>query len=177
MATRKRGLAFPAAIEQQFEADTRARRCQRVTTGILVSAVIYNLFLIADWLLVPDVLWRAVAIHFGVVTPWMLAAAWIISRGPSRFTREVLATSIPLVIILQIDYGFATTTSSYAEHYQYVVIPTLLYANVSLHRLAFRFALAITAAIALCHAVLVLTVGHLSGAAAALPDVDKRAVA
>src|SRR5262245_10236703 len=87
MARRKRSLAFPPAIEQQFEADTHARRCQRVTTDILVSVVIYNLFLIADWLLVPDVLWRAVVIHFGLVTPWMLGAAWTISRGPSRLTR------------------------------------------------------------------------------------------
>ena len=91
MARRKRGsLAFPDAIEQQFETDTQARRCQRVTIGILVSAVIYNLFLIADWLLIPDVFWRAAAIHFGLVTPWMLAAAWIISREPSRFVREYL---------------------------------------------------------------------------------------
>jgi diguanylate cyclase (GGDEF)-like protein len=168
MATRMRGLAFPAAVEQQFETDTQARRCQRVTTGILVSAVIYNLFLIADWLLVPDVFWRAVAIHFGIVTPWMLGAAWIISRQPSRFTREALAASIPLVIILQIDCGFAITTSGYAEHYQYVVIPTLLYANVSLHRLKFPFALAVTGAIVLFHAALVVTVGHVSGPAAAM---------
>ena len=164
MARRKRGsLAFPDAIEQQFETDTQARRCQRVTIGILVSAVIYNLFLIADWLLIPDVFWRAAAIHFGLVTPWMLAAAWIISREPSRFVRETLAASVPLVIILQIQLGFATTTSEFAAHYQYVVIPTLLYANVSLHRLAFPFALAVTGTIVLCHSVLALTVGHLQG--------------
>ena len=63
MARRKRGLTFPTAIEQRFETDTQARRCQRITIGILVSAVIYNLFLIADWLLIPDVFWRAAAIH------------------------------------------------------------------------------------------------------------------
>jgi diguanylate cyclase (GGDEF)-like protein len=168
MAVRKRGLAFPAAIEQRFETDTQARRCQHVTLGILVSAVIYNLFLIADWLLVPDVFWQAMAIHFGIVTPWMLAAAWIIARQPSRFVREALAASIPLVIILQIDYGFATTKSGLAEHYQYVVMPTLLYANVSLHRLKFPFALAVTTAIVLFHGALVLTVGQVSGPAAVM---------
>jgi len=162
MARRKRGIAFPPAIERQFEADTQARRCQRLTTGILVSVAIYNLFLIADWLLVPDVFWRAVALHFGLVTPWMLAAAWIIHKQPSRFIREALAASVPLIIILQIDYGFATTTSAHAAHYQYVVIPTLLYANVSLHRLAFPFALAVSATIVLGHSLLVLMVGHLS---------------
>src|SRR3977135_227117 len=162
MAGRKRRLAFPSPIEQQFQSDTAPRRGQRLTTGILVSAVIYNLFLLGDWLLVPDVLWRATVLHLGLVTPWMLIAAWIISWGPSPLAREGLAASIPLAIIFQIDYGFAITASEYAGHYQYVVIPTLLYANVSLHRLTFPFALAVTGAIVLVHSLLVLCAGNVS---------------
>jgi len=162
MARRRRGLAFPAAIERRFESDTAARRCQRLRRGILVSILIYNLFLIADWLLVPDVFWRATAIHLCIVTPWMLTAVWLISRQPSRLVRESIAASIPLVIILQIHYGFATTTSASAADYQYVVIPTLLYTNISLHRLIFPFALSVTAAIVVVHAVLVLTLDHAS---------------
>ena len=165
---RKRGFSFPPVIERQFETDTHARRCERLITGILVSAVLYNVFLIADWLLVPDVLWIATLLHFSVVTPWMLTAAWLISRRPSPFVRESLAASVPLLIILQIDYGFALTTSENAAHYQYVVIPTLLYTNVSLHRLTFPFARAVTAAIVLCHATLVLTAGYLSGVVAVM---------
>jgi diguanylate cyclase (GGDEF)-like protein len=165
---RKRRLAFPAAIEQQFEADTTVPRCQRLTTGILVSAAIYNLFLLADWLLVPDVFWRAVVLHLCIVTPWMLVAAWLISKRPAPFVRECIAASVPLVIILQIDYGLATTTSETAAHYQYVVIPTLLYTNVSLHRLVFPFARAVTAAIVLCHAAMALTVAYLSGVVATM---------
>jgi diguanylate cyclase (GGDEF)-like protein len=168
MAGRKRRLAFPSPIEQQFQSDTAPRRCQRLTIGILVAAAIYNVFLIADWLLVPDVLWRASVLHFGLVTPWMLTAAWIISRGPSRLVREGLAASIPLVIIFQIDYGFVTTTSEYAGHYQYVVIATLLYANVSLHRLPFQFALPVTSIIVVAHTALVLLSGHVPAGVAAI---------
>jgi diguanylate cyclase (GGDEF)-like protein len=165
---RKRGIAFPPAIERQFEADTHARRCERLTIGILVSAVIYNFFLVADWLLVPDVFWLAVALHFGLVTPWMLTAAWLMTRGPTPFARDALAASVALIIILQIDMGFALTTHASAAHYQYVVIPTLLYTNVSLHRLSFPFARAVTAAILVCHASLVLTAPYLTGAVAAM---------
>jgi diguanylate cyclase (GGDEF)-like protein len=165
---RKRGITFSPSIERQFEADTHVRRCERLTTGILVSAVLYNCFLVADWLLVPDVLWRAILLHFGVVTPWMLAAAWLVSRRPRPFMRECLAASIPLVICLQIDYGFATTTSASAAQYQYVIIPTLLYTNVSLHRLVFPFARAVTAAILILHSALVLTVPFLTGHVAIL---------
>ena len=161
MSGPKGGLTFPPAIEQQFDNDTQARRCQRLTKGILVSAAIYNLFLIGDWLLVPDVFWRAVALHFGLVTPWMLVAAWIIARRPRPVIREALAASVPLAIILQIDTGFALTTSAAAAHYQYVVIPTLCYINVSLHRLTFSFALAVSAIVVAAHAILVLTSGLL----------------
>ena len=137
---RARSFGFPSDIERQFEADTHAKRCKRLTTGLLVSAPLYNLFLLADWLLVPDVMRIATWLHFGFVTPWMLLAAWLVSRKPKPFVRECLAASVPLLIILQIDLGFALTTSAGAAHYQYVVIPTLLYTNVSLHRLEFRFA-------------------------------------
>jgi diguanylate cyclase (GGDEF)-like protein len=165
---RRRTIAFPPEIERQFEADTNASRCRRLTLGILVSAVLYNCFLIADWLLVPDVLRLASWLHFVVVTPWMLSAAWLISKRPSPFVREFLAASVPVLIILQIDTGFAFTVSESAAHYQYVVIPTLLYANVSLHRLVFRFAQSVTAIILVCHAVLILSVSYLSGPVAAM---------
>jgi diguanylate cyclase (GGDEF)-like protein len=163
-----RTIAFPAALEQQFEQDTEQRRCARLKVGILVSAVLYNFFLIADWLLVPDVLRIATLLHFSVVTPWMLFAAWVMTRRPRPFVRECLAASVPMLIILQIDYGFASTTSESAAHYQYVIIPTLLYANVSLHRLAFPFARAVTAAVVICHAAVVLSASYIAGPVAAM---------
>jgi diguanylate cyclase (GGDEF)-like protein len=166
--SRKSAITFPSAIERQFEVDTNANRCRRLTVGILVSAVLYNCFLIADWLLVPDVLRLASWLHFAVVTPWILVAAWLIARRPSPFVRECLAASVPVLIILRIDTGFGITTSESAAHYQYVVIPTLLYTNVSIHRLAFRFARAVTAVILLCHVALVLSASYLSGPTAAM---------
>jgi diguanylate cyclase (GGDEF)-like protein len=168
MAQGRRTIAFPAALERQFEQDTQDRRCARLKVGILVSAVLYNFFLIADWLLVPDVLRAATLLHLGLVTPWMLIVAWAMARGPRPLVRECLAASAPLFIILQIDYGFASTISESAAHYQYVVIPTLLYANVSLHRLPFRFARVVTAAIVICHGAVVLSVGYISNPVAAM---------
>ncbi|HEX7562986.1 MAG TPA: diguanylate cyclase [Bradyrhizobium sp.] len=164
----RRTIAFPAALERQFEQDTQERRCARLRVGILVSAVLYNFFLIADWLLVPDVLRAATLLHLGLVTPWMLFAAWAMTKHPRPFVREGLAASVPLFIILQIDYGFASTTSESAAHYQYVVIPTLLYANVSLHRLTFRFARVVTAVIVICHAAVVLSANYISNPVAVM---------
>lgn len=168
MGKGRRTIAFPAALEQQFDEDTQERRCARLRVGILVSAVLYNCFLIADWLLVPDVLRVATLLHFCLVTPWMLFAAWAMTKRPRSFVRECLAASVPLLIFLQIDYGFASTTSESAAHYQYVIIPTLLYANVSLHRLSFSFARAVTAAVVLCHAAVILLASYIAGPVAAM---------
>jgi hypothetical protein len=69
---------------------------------------------------------------------------------------------------LQIDYGFASTASENAAHYQYVIIPTLLYANVSLYRLAFSFARAVTVAVVICLAAVVLSVNYIAGPVAVM---------
>jgi diguanylate cyclase (GGDEF)-like protein len=168
MGKGRRPLAFPAALERRFEEDTQERRCTRLRVGILVSAVLYNFFLIGDWLLVPDVLRLAALLHLCLITPWMLLAAWAMTKRPRPFIRECLAASVPLLIVLQIDYGFASTTSESAAHYQYVIIPTLLYANVSLHRLAFPFARAVTAAVVVCHAAVILSANYIAGPVAAM---------
>ncbi len=168
MGQRRRTIAFPAALERQFEEDTQERRCARLRVGLLVSAVLYNFFLIADWLLVPDVFRVATLLHLCLVTPWMLFAAWAMTKRPRPFIRECVAASVPLLIVLQIDYGFSVTTSESAAHYQYVIIPTLLYANVSLHRLAFRVARAVTAAVVICHAAVILSASYIAGPVAAM---------
>lgn len=164
---RGRSIHFPSAIERQFEADTHVKRCKRLTIGLLVSAPLYNLFLLGDWLLVPDVIGLAIWLHFVIVTPWMLLAAWIVSRRPNPFVRECIAASVPLLIILQIDLDFSVTTSASAAHYQYVVIPTLLYTNVSIHRLEFRFARVVSGAILALHTTLILSASYISPAVAA----------
>jgi diguanylate cyclase (GGDEF)-like protein len=107
-------------------------------------------------------------LHLCLVIPWMLFAAWAMTKRPRPFVRECLAASVPLFIVLQIDYGFASTASENAAHYQYVIIPTLLYANVSLHRLAFPFARAVTAAAVICHATVVLSANYIAGPVAAM---------
>jgi diguanylate cyclase (GGDEF)-like protein len=171
-ARRTRAIRFPTDIERQFALDTHAKRCQRLSNGLFVSTPLYNLFLLADQLLVPDIMWLAVWLHAAVVTPWMLLAAWLISRRPTPFVRECLAASVPLLIIAQIDLGFALTTSESAAHYQYVVIPTLLHTNVSVHRLEFRAARAVTAAILVLHTALVLWASYISAAVAAITIIQ-----
>jgi diguanylate cyclase (GGDEF)-like protein len=169
---RAHSIGFPLPIERRFESDMQSKRCKRLIVGLLVSAPLYNLFLLADWLLVPDVMRMVTWLHFGIVTPWMLLAAALISRKPAPFVRECLATSVPLLIIWQIDLGFASTTNPNAAHYQYVVVPLLLYTNVSILRLKFHFARAVTAVILLLHSALVLWASYIPAPVAATIIVE-----
>ena len=56
IATRHKGLAFPDWLERQFEHDIRRRRAQRLRAAIPTIVIIYNLFLIPDWMLVGDMI-------------------------------------------------------------------------------------------------------------------------
>lgn len=163
--------AFPTEIEEQFEVSRLARRCKRLSASLVISALLYNLFLVAELLLLPDVFWLCIALHLLVVTPWMLAAAWAISKAPAPILRESLAASIPVLMVLQIDVCLALTTSSGATHYQYLAIPILLYTNVSLHRLDYRFARIVTVLILVLHCGFVLAVNPSALAATVIAQV------
>mgnify|MGYP006325330297 CR=1 FL=1 len=49
------GLGFPAALEQRFVNDGYLERLRYAIRTALFALAMYDLFLIADWLLLPDV--------------------------------------------------------------------------------------------------------------------------
>ena len=124
-----KGLNFPDWLERQFEQDTRRRRAQRLRAAIPSIAVIYNLFLVPDWMLVGDKIMIAIILHFAVVTPWILLTGWITKDDSPKFLREGMAASIPVAIVLQILVSFVLTSSPDADHYQYFVLLVVLFTN------------------------------------------------
>ncbi len=159
---RQKGLTFPGWLEAQFEQDTRRRRADRLRRTTPYTVVIYNLFLIPDWILAGDKLNVAIALHFALVTPWILLVGWLMTDRLSRRAREGLTASIPVLIVLQILVSFVLTRSPDADHYQYFVLLTLLFANTVL-RLPFAFALAASCAILVAHAAAVAATSHFAG--------------
>lgn len=158
----KRSTKFPPELERRFEADNSDRRCNRLARGVLLLMTSYNLFVIVDYLLLPDIWIVSALLHFGLVTPWMLLAAYLISRRPQPFAREFIAATIPILVFLQIDICFYLTKCEIAAHYQYVVILTIFYTNISVHRLQFRFALGVTSFAVVCHCGVLSTVSYVS---------------
>jgi diguanylate cyclase (GGDEF)-like protein len=165
IGARHRGLIFPSWLERQLEHDTRRRRAQRLRSAVPTIAVIYNLYLLPDWLLVGDKIEIALILHFAVVTPWILLTGWFIKDDSPKLLREGLAASIPVAIVLQILVSFVLTSSVNGSHYQYFVMLVVLFTN-TVQRLPFRYAIVVSGLILACHALAVAVSGHLSGPAA-----------
>src|ERR1700743_630698 len=81
-------LRFPSALERQFERETFASRSRGLAVGGLVGLVIYELLLISDRWLTPDVSSTAQGIRLGVVTPIELVSILFLWAGLSYFWRE-----------------------------------------------------------------------------------------
>ncbi len=160
IAKRQKGLNFPAWLERQFEHDTRRRRAQRLRAAIPSTAVIYNLFLGPDWMLVGDKITIAIILHFAIVTPWIILTGWLTKDDSPRLLREGMAASIPVAIVLQILVSFVLTSSPDASHYQYFVLLVVLFTN-TIQRLPFRYAVVVSSTIVVCHSLAVFISGHM----------------
>jgi diguanylate cyclase (GGDEF)-like protein len=157
----RKGLAFPAWLERHYERGTCRRRCSRLRLYTHCTVFIYNLFLIPDWLLVPDTIWLALILHFAVVTPWMFFVAWLVGRETRTRVREGAAASVPVAIVLQILTIFWFSSSADLGHYQYFVLLTVLFTNTVL-RLPFPYAVGVSICVAVLHGAVVIASAHLS---------------
>lgn len=160
IAARHTGLTFPDSLERRLEHDTRRRRAQRLRAAIPALAIIYNLFLIPDWMLVGDVINVALILHFVVVTPWILLTGRLTKDDSPKLLREGMAASIPIAIALQILVSFVLTSSPDADYYQYFVLLVVLFTN-TIQRLPFRYAVVVSSSIIACQSLAIVISGHM----------------
>ena len=158
IAEPRKRLAFPPAFEKIYEQQMEGYRRKVMTRGVLPAIVIYNVFLIADLLLLPETLLLAAVLHFAIVTPIILAAAFSYTRTKRHWLRELLAAVIPFMMIAQIMFVYARNEGVAADQYQYLAIMIVIYMNVNL-RFGFRLAVASTLLLMVSY-LAVLLPGH-----------------
>jgi hypothetical protein len=73
-------LFFTSRLEQHFLADTLNARKNRFFIMGVITIFIYNLFLITDREMLPDVYLTAWKIRLGIVTPAMVICLFIMRR-------------------------------------------------------------------------------------------------
>ncbi|MDB5506891.1 MAG: Diguanylate-cyclase [Devosia sp.] len=99
-------LRFPRALEARFECDTGAARTRHLISRSLIGLLLFNVFLLSDYKLMPDTIWLAAVLRLLVVTPFVLAIMVCTAKRPPAWMREslqgvalVLAAAVPPIVI------------------------------------------------------------------------------
>lgn len=107
-------LLFPKKLEEQFVHDMPRSRASGSALGNLVVTLAANLFLVADWIMVPDVFDSALVLRLGVLTPFglLLMALTMMSismrvREKLLLTMDVLSASVHVLICTQSESPMA----------------------------------------------------------------------
>ena len=152
--SRRWDLMFPVEVEARFEADTGNRHLHALRIVMLRTVVIYNLFLVGDYLLAGDAFSLALVLHVALVTPWILIAMALIRRPVGPTARNLLISSIPLTMTAGVLAVFSVSRDPLVAHYQYFAVICVMLGNVVL-RPAFSYAVvqsivAVAAHVAVC---------------------------
>jgi len=141
-ALKKRDFSvrFSSALEYRYETDRAAERSREIVNSGIAAVVMFNLFLIADHMLLPDVFKTILTLRLAFVTPLTLLAIVIVRGRPKPAVSETMGLLIALVVTASLVYGFAISRSHLAGYYQFGLILVLVFSNVVL-QLRFRYAL------------------------------------
>lgn len=167
-------FSFPEEIETAYHA-YRLHFRKRLNQALLIPTLVcYNVFLIVDYLLLPETFWLSAALHLLLVSPIIVLSSMGLREGWDERKRDYCVALGPLAMIVQIMAIYALNASEAAQHYQYLAIFVLIYMNL-LFRLEYDQAVAASAFAAtlyvgtlfVCHAPLpVLVIGTMASGAA-----------
>jgi diguanylate cyclase (GGDEF)-like protein len=158
LAEKHRRLAFPPEIEAVYDQQMSSYRHQVMSRGVLPAVLIYNIFLVADFLLLPQTFLLATALHLALVTPVILAAAFLYPKARRQWLRDLTASVIPFTMVAQIMFIYALNAGPAADQYQYLAVTVVFYMNVN-QRFGFRLAIGSTLLLAVTY-LAVLLPGH-----------------
>lgn len=88
-------LGFAPVLEARMEADSGLERRRQLVVAGLMSLLVYDLFLINDWLVRPEAFGVALWCRLGVVSLYGLAVLVLIHRGlPPRWREGLMASTL-----------------------------------------------------------------------------------
>ncbi len=160
-------LKLPGILEERYEKHEFVARFDSTLRSGWLALLIFNFFLLVDWVLVPDILWTAILIRVVVFTPLclvvLLTAHYFIKPDlliwretpqiSDRFsTFSGWAAAICLAVIL------VQSHSPYAPFYHAGFLVVIIYGNL-VQKLVFRYAVIFTVG-TLCISGLFMTFTH-----------------
>ena len=150
-------LRFSARLEQQYLRDGAAGRVNYVARSGALSLLIFNGFLVADYLMAHDVLALAIKVRLGVFTPIALlllsaiwfAPKWVIKNIPPLVFEALLALT-GVFASACLAYILASSHSPTSQYYHVGQMVVVMYGNV-VQRLRFGYAVATSAVVYAMH--------------------------
>jgi diguanylate cyclase (GGDEF)-like protein len=137
-------LALPEPLESGFEQSTFVQRAARLWIEGLIAIGLFNIYVIADYLIRGGVSWFPLQVRLCIVTPIALLINVSMRWSPNKIYRETsiaLASCLIGATHLYLESNTSATSSAYA---QVGLIVTVIFANVVM-RLQFTYALCTSA--------------------------------
>nr|WP_240936054.1 diguanylate cyclase [Halomonas bachuensis] len=134
-------MRFSAVVEDRFEADTSARRRRHLLIAGIVALVIYDLYILNDYVIRPESMQTAAWIRFGLMTPAAIVALYCVRRRLSPAMREatMAATLVLGMLCSSLIFYLSRSSYSFLDTFSFGLI--LVVGNI-LFSLRFGFALA-----------------------------------
>lgn len=132
-------LYFPPAIEARFERDTGWARCKFLIVVGLSCLLMFDLFLVRDYQMLPDVFPQAVVVRLLILTPLALAMFAALSFNPRAWLREAMEATLMLMVVSGILYLLMASHSPLADHAFYSLLLIVLFSNL-IQRVRFWYA-------------------------------------
>ncbi len=150
-------LKFPHELERQFTADMAEARRRHFLISGLIALVVYNGFLLVDFLMARDVFWVAVQLRLFLFTPAAIISlysfwnpkGWTSRLVPPEYA-EVTVLASGLIAATSLAYILSITRSEFAHFYHVGFIVVIMYGNV-VQRLRFWNALLFSLAMLCIH--------------------------
>lgn len=120
---------LPPEVEAKFQERCRAQRLRSMRQGAWINVIVYNFFLVADVVLVPGTFWLSAFLHICVVTPLMLASAFLYGRWSHVWLNHLLAVLSPLLVVGQIMFVYALNDGPLVDNFPYLAIVVLAHSQ------------------------------------------------
>jgi diguanylate cyclase (GGDEF)-like protein len=130
IASRFRGLRFSAELESRYETETLEQRRRFLTAVGITGGIIYNVFMVSDWLSLNDMFAYVALGRVFLITPLFIFLTVIVLRAKTRAVVEaaagtgtVLCSLMPLVVMI-------FSESPFRLHYQLGMLLIMVYCTV-----------------------------------------------
>lgn len=130
-------MLFPRPIEAQFAHDGMAARLRHFVVSGLISLLVYNGFLLVDYLMANDVFWLAAQLRMGVFTPGALMLLYLAWRHPEWVLRNIPPAVVEGIVLISglaaacsLAFILASTRSEYMHFYHVGFLVVLTYGNI-----------------------------------------------